>query len=40
MIYNNDGTYDFMCQFYNGGACLSEVLGFMLERKQKQLEKI
>jgi hypothetical protein len=28
---NEDGTYDFTCQFYNGGTCLSEVLGHILK---------
>lgn len=23
---NNDGTYSYIMQFYNGGACLSEML--------------
>ena len=29
---NEDGTYDFLCQFYNGGTCLQEMLGYMLEK--------
>ena len=28
---NPDGTYDFICQFYNGGTCLEEVLGYLIE---------
>lgn len=36
MSINEDGTYDFICQFYNGGACLSEVIGYMLEKTTKQ----
>ena len=31
MSINEDGTYDFTCQFYNGGTYLGEVLGWMLE---------
>ena len=31
MSINEDGTYDFACQFYNGGTYLGEVLGWMLE---------
>lgn len=33
---NEDGTYDFICQFYNGGTCLSEMIGYMLEKTTKQ----
>ena len=33
---NEDGTYDFICQFYNGGTCLSEMIGYMLEMTTKQ----
>lgn len=28
---NPDGTYDFLCQFYNGGTCLEEVLEYLIE---------
>lgn len=33
---NEDGTYDFICQFYNGGTCLYEMIGYMLEKTTKQ----
>lgn len=26
LIPNNDGTYNYIMQFYNGGTCLSEML--------------
>lgn len=29
---NSDGTYDFLTQFYNGGTCLSEMVGYMIEK--------
>lgn len=32
MSINEEGTYDFICQFYNGGTYLGEVLGWMLEK--------
>lgn len=31
MYIDEDGNYDFICQFYNGGTYLGEVLGWMLE---------
>lgn len=33
MTLNPDGTYDFFTQFYNGGTCLEEMLGEMIEEK-------
>ena len=39
MSINEDGTYDFMCQFYNGGTYLGEVLGWMLEKNGIYAEK-
>lgn len=32
MSIDEDGNYDFICQFYNGGTYLGEVLGWMLEK--------
>ena len=32
MSINEDDTYEFVCQFYNGGTYLGEVLGWMLEK--------
>lgn len=29
---NEDGTFDFIAQFYNGGTCLEECLEEALER--------
>jgi len=29
---NEDGTFDFTANFYNGGACLSEVLDSRMEK--------
>lgn len=33
---NNDGTYDFLFQFYNGGTCLSEMLEDGIKKIYKQ----
>lgn len=30
---NKDGSYDFLTQFYNGGTCLSEMIGNIVEEK-------
>lgn len=30
---NQDGTYDFLTQFYNGGTYLGEMIGNMIEEK-------
>lgn len=32
MSIDEDGNYDFICQFYNGGTYLEEVFGWMLEK--------
>lgn len=33
---NPDGTYNYIMQFYNGGCCLSEALGYELTKLPKK----
>ena len=35
LIPNNDGTYNFVMQFYNGGTCLSEMIEDAIKRVNK-----
>ena len=32
---NDDGSYDFIAQFYNGGTCLNEILGDIVAKNIK-----
>ena len=32
---NEDGTFTFYTEFYNGGTCLSEQIEYLIERAQK-----